>query len=86
MATIQLDPAVARQLAEAGGQASVADADGKVFGVLLSQEEHALREKHLKSVMYDLAFATMDKEAIRAALANPVRHSIDDVIRMVEGS
>ena len=86
MATIQLDPAVAHQLAEAGGQATVADADGKVFGVLLSQEEHALREKHLKSVMYDLAFATMDVEANRAALANPVRYSVDEVIKMIEES
>ncbi len=86
MTTIELDPSIAVKLAEAGGQISVTDARGKVFGVLLSQEEHEQREKQLKSVMYDLAFATMDEEANRAALANPIRYSMDEVIKMIEES
>ena len=86
MPTIELDPSVATKLAEAGGQVSVADAEGKVFAVLLTAEVHRQMEHEWKRAMYDLAFATMDVEANRAALANPVRHSMDDVIKMVEES
>ncbi len=84
MPTIELDPSVAVKLAEAGGQVSVADAEGKVFAVLLTAEAHTQLEQEWKRAMYDLAFAKMDKDAIRAALANPIRHSMDEVIKMVE--
>ena len=84
MTTIELDPSIAIKLAEAGGRISVTDAEGKVFGVLLSQEEHEQREKQLKRAMYDLAFAMMDEKANRAALANPIRYSMDEVIKMIE--
>ena len=36
--------------------------------------------------MYDLAFALMDEQANRAALANPIRYSMDEVIKMIEES
>ena len=84
MPTIELDPSVAVKLAEAGGQIEVADAEGKVFGVLLAADAHRELEQQWKRAMYDLAFAKMDKDAIRAALANPIRHSMDEVIKMVE--
>ena len=86
MTTIELDPSIAVKLVEAGGQVNVADAAGKVYGVLLTAEAHEQREKQLKRAMYDLAFATMDVEANRAALANPIRYSMDEVIKMVEDS
>ena len=84
MPTIELDPSVAIKLAEAGGQIEVADAEGKVFGVLLTADAHRELEHQWKRAMYDLAFATMDVEANRAALANPIRYSMDEVIGMVE--
>ncbi len=86
MTTIELDPSIAVKLAAAGGQVAVSGADGKVFAVLLSQAEHEQREKQLKRAMYDLAFALMDEEANRAALANPIRYSMDEVIKMIEES
>ena len=85
MPTIELDPSVAAKLAEAGGQLSVADAEGKVFGVLLTPEAHRqIEQQQYKSAMYDLAFATMDVAKMDAALANPIRHTMAEVIAMVE--
>jgi|GEM_PF-3322857 len=86
MPTIQLDPSVAAKLAEAGGQIEVADAEGKIYGVLLTAEAHKQLEQQWKRAMCDLAFATMDVAKIEAALANPIRHSMADVIKMVEGA
>jgi len=80
MTPVALDPDVLAKLTANGGAVPLSDKDGKPVGYFLSPELYA----QMRKAMYDKAFAEITDEEVRAALADPRRHSMEEVFKLLE--
>ena len=63
-----------------GGQVPLTDTSGKPVGYFVSSEVYAVMRK----AMHDQALAEITDEEVQRALANPKRHTMDDVLKLLE--
>lgn len=81
MTSVMIDPELATKLRSNGGKVLLADQTGDAVGFFVSSERLALFEKALDAYLYDEPTA----EDIRRALADPRRHTMEEVMKLVEG-
>lgn len=81
MSEITLDAATAAAVAKAVTPTRVCDPDGRTVGYVISPDEYATRK-----AMYDQAFAEITEEDVAEALADPRRHTMDEVFKLLEGN
>jgi hypothetical protein len=80
MTPVSLDPELVQKLTANGGQVPLTDASGNAIGFFLTTERFEVMEKAL----YDQAFAEMSDEEARRVLANPKRHTMEEVLKLLE--
>ncbi len=80
MTPIPLDPELVAKLTANGGQVPLTDQNGKPIGYYVSPDCFEVMQKAL----YDQAFAELSDEEARRVLANPKRHSMEEVLKLLE--
>jgi hypothetical protein len=81
MNPVVLDPELVVKLTSNGGQVPLTDTAGKPVGYFLAPEVF----EYMQKVLYDQAFAEMSDDDVRRALANPKRHTMEEVFKLLEG-
>lgn len=81
MAPVTIEPELLAKLTSNGGKVPLTDVAGKTVGYFVSLDRLTVLEKALDAQLYDEPTA----EEIRRALANPKRHSMEEVMKLVEG-
>ena len=80
MTPVTIEPELVAQLTNNGGKVPLVDRDGNPVGYYLSPEQFALMEKAINDWMYQ----EPTTEDIHRALANPKRHSTEDVLKPLQ--
>jgi len=80
MTPVSLDSELVRKLTANGGQVPLTDDSGNAIGYFLTPERFEIMQKAL----YDQAFAEMTDEEARRVLANPKRHTMEEVLKLLE--
>ena len=80
MTPVSLDSELVRKLTANGGQVPLTDDRGNAIGYFLTPERFEIMQKAL----YDQAFAEMTDEEARRVLANPKRHTMEEVLKLLE--
>ena len=80
MTPVSLDSELVQKLTANGGQVPLTDASGKAIGYFLTPERFEVMEKAL----YDQAFSEMSDEEAQRILANPKRHTMEEVLKLLE--
>jgi hypothetical protein len=80
MTPVALEPELVAQLTANGGKVPLVDRDGNPVGYFLSPSQFALMEQALNDWMYREPTA----EDVRKSLADPRRHSTEDVLKLLE--
>jgi hypothetical protein len=81
MTPVSLDSELVRKLTANGGQVPLTDPSGNAIGYFLTPERFEIMQKAL----YDQAFAEITEEDVQRALANPKRHTMEEVFKLLEG-
>jgi hypothetical protein len=81
MSTVTIDAVLSEKLAKAGQEVPLAGPDGRQVGYFLSPQTY----ESMKKALYDWAFARVTTDDLRRALADPRRHSMEEVLKLVEG-
>ncbi len=81
MSEITLDAVTAAAIAKSPTATRVCDPDGRTVGYVMPAGEYEAWRK----AMYDQAFAEITEEDVRRALADPRRHTTDEVFKLLEG-
>ena len=76
---VALDPGLVARLTSNSGQVPLTDSAGNPEGYFVSPAMHASMMK----AMYDQAFAEITEEEVREALADPRRHTMDEVFKLL---
>lgn len=82
MTPVTIDAELVAKLTSNGGRVPLADPDGNAVGVYLSAERLALLEKAFDAGLY----GEPTLEEFRRALANPKRHTMEEVFKLLEGN
>ena len=80
MAPVTLDPELIAKLTSNGGQVPLADRDGKTVGYFLSPDEYAAMRR---AALEQLSREPM-LEDFRRSLADPRRHTMEEVFKLLE--
>ena len=80
MTPVSLDPELVRKLTSNGGQVPLTDTNGNPVGYFVSPTVY----EAMKDAFYDRAFAEITEEDIRRALANPKRHTMEEVLKLLD--
>lgn len=80
MSPVAIDAELVAKLTANGGQVPLTDMAGKAIGYYVSPEEYA----RLQKARYDQAFAEITEEEVHQALADPRRHTMDEVFKLLE--
>ncbi len=80
MSTIKLDPGTIEALTRLRGDATICDLDGRRVGYFVPPESYDL----MRRTFLDQSLEPVSTEELRQSLANPVRHSMADVLKLVE--
>ena len=78
---VALDAELVAKLTADGGEVPLTDAGGKPVGVFLSPEMY----RQMREAMSDQATAEVTLEEFRRSLADPQRHTMDEVFKLLEG-
>lgn len=81
MTPVALEPELVAKLTANGGEVPLTDADGKPVGYFLSPEAYA----RMRELVGERLGSEVTLEEFRRALADPRRHSTDDVLKLLEG-
>jgi hypothetical protein len=81
MSPVTLDAELIAKLTSNGGKVPLADRDGKPLGYFLPQVEYERMQKAFEEHMYQ----EPTLEEFRRALANPRRHTMEEVFKLLEG-
>jgi hypothetical protein len=81
MSPVALEPELVAKLTSNGGHVPLTDATGKPVGYFLSQDQF---ESMRQAVMEHLSREPI-LEDFRRALANPRRHTMEEVFKLLEG-
>ena len=79
---VALDAEVVAKLTANGGQVPLTDTSGKPIGYFLSPQVF----EAMRKAMYDQAFAEITEEDVERALADPRRHTTEEVFKLLEGN
>lgn len=82
MSPVALDAELVAKLTANGGQVTLTDAAGKPVGYFLSPAVY----EEMRKALYDAAFAEMSEEDVADALADPRRHGMDEVLKLLGGN
>lgn len=80
MNPVSLDPELVTKLTSNGGQVTLTDVHGNAVGYFLTPARFEVMQKAL----YDQAFAELSDEEARRVLTDPRRHSMEEVLKLVE--
>lgn len=81
MSTITIDAALLEQLTRTDREVSLAGPDGRRVGYFVPPETY----ESMRKALYDWAFAQRTSEDVKRALADPRRHTMEEVFKLVEG-
>jgi hypothetical protein len=81
MGKITLDPGTAELLSQTRGDAELVGPDGRPVGCFLSPGQY----EAMRKAFVEWAFSQVTEEDCRRALANPKRHTMEEVLKLVEG-
>lgn len=81
MTPVALEPELVAKLTSNGGQVPLTDTAGKPIGYFLSPKAY----EQMRKAVYDQAFAEITEEDVRQALADPRRHTMEEVFKLLEG-
>jgi hypothetical protein len=79
--TMPMPPELESLMASSPAGVSLTGPDGQPAAYVLSQDEYEMMRK----AFYDWADAQFTEEDMRRSLANPKRHSMEAVLKLVEG-
>jgi len=82
MSEIILDAATVATLSKAFGTTRVCDPEGRTVGYLVSPEFY----KQAQTTLYDEAFNEITEEDVNEVLADPRRHTTEDVFKLLKGN
>jgi hypothetical protein len=80
MSLVTLDAELIAKLTSDGGRVPLTDPDGKTVGYFISPDRLAMLEKGFDESLAD----EPTEEEVRAALANPKRYSMEEVMKLLE--
>ena len=81
MKPIQIDAELAKRLDEAGSEVPLVGPDGERKGLVVDQGQYEM----FKKMAYELAKQRVTPEELQKSIANPKKHTMEEVMRMVEG-
>ncbi len=81
MSPVAIEPELIAKITSNGGHVPLTDASGKPVGYFLSPEEYARMKKAFNDGMYQ----EPTLEEFRRALADPRRHTMEEVFKLLEG-
>ena len=82
MSEITLDAATAATVAKALPATRVCDPSGHTLGYLVPADVY----KRVEKALYDEAFGEMTDDEVQEVLADPRRHTTDEVLKLLEGN
>jgi hypothetical protein len=81
MSTVTIDAALFEKLTQARREVPLAGPDGRQAGYFVPPETF----EQMRKAIYDQAFAAVTVEDLRRSLADPRRHTMEEVLKLVEG-
>jgi len=81
MQPIQIDAELAKKLQEAGKEVPLVGPDGVAQGVVVDAGQYEM----FKKMAYHWAKEQVTLEDLQKSMANPKKHTMEEVMRMVEG-